>query len=52
MDLDERRSRHQALLAKVRYNTAARYCERFLAELQLPGKAGAPERELMPHAAS
>jgi trehalose 6-phosphate synthase len=46
MDLDERRTRHQALLAKVRSNTAARYCERFLAELQ-PAKASAPERMLM-----
>jgi len=49
MDLDERRSRHQALLAKVRTNTAARYCERFLAELQsaAPARSSAPERLLM-----
>jgi trehalose 6-phosphate synthase len=52
MDLDERRSRHQALLAKVRFNTAARYCERFLAEMQALGNSAAPERELMPDAAS
>jgi trehalose 6-phosphate synthase len=34
MDLEERRARHEVLLAKVRFNTASRYCERFLAELR------------------
>ena len=33
MELDERRSRHQALLEKVRYSDAARYCAVFLAHL-------------------
>jgi trehalose 6-phosphate synthase len=50
MDLDERRARHQALLAKVRTSTASRYCERFLVALQAHGEVVARERELMPHA--
>ena len=52
MGLDERRSRHQALLTKVRTNTAARYCERFLVELQSVNlsRSAAPERLLMSQA--
>jgi trehalose 6-phosphate synthase len=34
MSLEERRSRHAALLAKVNFTTAARYCEQFLAYLK------------------
>ena len=49
MDLNERRARHQALLAKVRTNTASRYCERFLAELKSPGNFSTAERELVSH---
>jgi trehalose 6-phosphate synthase len=47
MDLAERRARHQALLAKVRTNTAGRYCERFLAELRVPGHLSSAEPELV-----
>jgi trehalose 6-phosphate synthase len=38
MSLEERRSRHAALLAKVNFTTAARYCEQFLAYLKDPEK--------------
>jgi trehalose 6-phosphate synthase len=38
MGLDERRERHEALLAKVRHTTAARYCEEFLGYLKDPDK--------------
>ena len=38
MGLEERRERHAALLAKVRYTTASRYCEEFLGYLKDPDK--------------
>ncbi len=38
MGLEERRSRHEALLAKVRHTTAARYCEDFIGYLKDPNK--------------
>ncbi len=36
MGLEERRERHEALLAKVRYSNASRYCEAFLGYLKDP----------------
>jgi trehalose 6-phosphate synthase len=39
MELRERVSRHAALLSKVRFNTAAKFCEEFLAYLK--GRKGA-----------
>jgi trehalose 6-phosphate synthase len=47
MDLEERRTRHQALVAKVRTSTASRYCEQFLAELRAQADANSTERELV-----
>ena len=38
MPRDERRERHEALLAKVQHTTAARYCSEFLGYLRDPGK--------------
>jgi trehalose-6-phosphate synthase len=38
MSLDERQDRHKALLAKVNFTTAARYCEQFLGYLKDPEK--------------
>ena len=38
MGLEERRMRHEALLAKVRYTTAARFCEQFIGYLKDPNK--------------
>jgi trehalose 6-phosphate synthase len=38
MTLEERRARHAALLAKVNFTTAARYCEQFLGYLKDPEK--------------
>ncbi len=38
MSLEERQARHAALLAKVNFSTAARYCEQFLAYLKDPEK--------------
>ncbi len=38
MGLDERRERHEALLAKVRHTTASRYCDEFLGYLKDPDK--------------
>jgi trehalose 6-phosphate synthase len=38
MGLEERRERHEALLAKVRHTTAARFCEEFLGYLKDPDK--------------
>jgi trehalose 6-phosphate synthase len=38
MGLEERRERHEALLAKVRHTTASRYCEEFLGYLKDPEK--------------
>ncbi len=45
MGIDERRSRHARLRARVNESTAARYCERFLAHLAPPPQP-APEVEL------
>jgi trehalose 6-phosphate synthase len=36
MNLEERRERHTALLAKVRHNTARHFCAVFLAHLRAP----------------
>jgi len=38
MGIEERRERHEALLAKVRTTTASRYCEDFLGYLKDPDK--------------
>jgi trehalose 6-phosphate synthase len=38
MSLEERQARHKALLAKVNFATAARYCEQFLGYLKNPAK--------------
>ncbi len=38
MSLEERQDRHKALLAKVNFTTAARYCEQFLGYLKDPEK--------------
>jgi trehalose 6-phosphate synthase len=38
MAQDERRDRHEALLAKVRHTNASRYCEEFLGYLKDPDK--------------
>ncbi len=38
MPLDERKSRHEALAAKVRHTTARRYCESFLGHLERAAK--------------
>jgi trehalose 6-phosphate synthase len=38
MSLEERQARHKALLEKVNFATAARYCEQFLGYLKNPEK--------------
>ncbi len=38
MNLEERRERHAALLAKVRHTTAQRFCEQFLSYLRAPAQ--------------
>jgi trehalose 6-phosphate synthase len=49
MELDERRARHRALLARVREDTARRFCARFLAALAEVGRPAA-RATLMKHA--